>query len=826
MLKDCIEDYILKNGKRTCLFFILVAVAFFIDKLTLGPLAAVQLHDLFETDFPRYKPMGELLFRHGPYFWYPNWPGGAPAYAWHHSPFYILNIAAQFMPLWAVYGVLLIALMSVAGYGMYRFLSEYLSVAGWVSVVGGVYFALSMQLTSLFILYTFSYAFPLYFALSWEFGNSHGNRKDVALSLIILNLIVALSYPVLTLPYFFILEVLLIVLLHPEGENTRLRMLIKTSIVWFGYILVCLPVLYGLYKYVPFSHRTYVYEAPSLVEFLKSIYTGFTGFALTVMALIPLAGAIAISGKSARVRRSLIVLCIVVFLYAVFSSGLNVIFRGTLFEKMDLGHITTVFPIVIVMAVFVAIDTVIRGQKLLRRFLIGELIGAAFAAFAIFITKTIDTQGIQYLILNIGSGVFISLMVITAGDKDRVFSFPKLAKNPAVTLVFSCVAVAAIFYFGPKKLAMADLISIAPILIITIWAFFLFCEKLHTTPNAAVLKLNWILIAAIAVVLFFQVRFTRFFGEESVPYISIFPNIDVLETIKQENNYNPFRVASLDHTAIPWVQSHGFETPDGRGPLFNKYYREFFKVVINPQLSDKGFLPYFESNWYNLFISNFTSNTLFSPYCFLNIRYIVARGVSSNAPAGVLDLVYTGSSIGEHSGISGKLMKYYSKPIAVVRLNTAFDRFYLVKNISTHASDKAVYDTLVATEGVYLLNTVYLSGTDIHSSLTVDGEQFKKNKITLDSYAPDEIRLNLELATPAAIVASNNYAPNWRAYVNGVETKVHRANIAFQSVIIENPGQYSVVLRYEDKILRLLHIFIPLGIVVYSWAVMIRRRNP
>ncbi|MBF0553322.1 MAG: hypothetical protein HQK96_02050 [Nitrospirae bacterium] len=821
MFKERIEEHILKNGKRTVLFFIMLAVVFFIDKLTLGPLAAVQLHDIFETDFPRYKPMGELLFKHGPYLWYPNWPGGAPAYAWHHSPFYILNIAAQVLPLWAVYGCLSIALMSVAGYGMYRFLSGYLNAAGWVSVVGGVYFALNIQLTGLIVLYTFSYAFPLYFVWGWDFHKRQEDKRGfLILKLIIINLFVALSYPVLTLPYFFIMEVLLIVILLPEGENTRLRMLIKTSLVWVGYILVCLPVLYGLYKYVPASHRTYVYEAASLAGFLKNLYSGFVGSSLHTMTLIPLAGAIAISGKSVRVRRALIVMGIGVFLYGMFSSGMNIVFRGTLFEKMDLGHITTVFPLTMTMAAFVGIDTVIKDRKLIRRFLIGAAAGAACAVFSLFITGTIETQGIQYLILNIGSGVFISLMILTAADKEA-FSLHKWAKNPAAVFIVSCAAIAAVFYFSPRKAAPVDLVSIAPVLVVSMWAFFWSCNKL-SSAIAEKGQLTALLIMVIGFVIFFQVRFTRLFGEECVPYISIFPNIDVLRTIKHENSLNPFRVASFDSTTIPLIQSQGLETPDSRGPLFNKYYREFFKVVIYPQLSDPGFLAYFETNWYNLFISNFTPNTLFYPYAFLNIRYVVSRGIPSKALNNPIDLVYAGNSIEEHHGIIGSLMKLYSKPIAIVRFKDAFDRCYLVKNIKTLDSDKAVYDTLVRTEGAELFNTVYFSGKDAPSFLPedIDAGQFKKNQITPEHYTPDEISLKLELATPAAVVVSNNYAPNWRAYVDGRDTKVFRANLAFQSIVIKDAGHHSVVFKYEDRAQKFTLIFIPIGMLVFNYFII------
>lgn len=823
MFKEYIEEHILRDRKRTALFFILAAAVFFIDKLTLGPLAAVQLHDVFDTDFLRYKPMGELLFKHGLYFWYPNWPGGAPAYAGQHSPFYILNVAAHIFPLWVVYSGLLIAMMSAAGYGMYRFLSGYLKAAGWVAAAGGVYFAINIQLTNLFVLYTFSYAFPLYFAWAADFTHDAG-RGSTILKLIGLNLFVALSYPVLTLPYFFILEVLVILLLHPEGQDTRLRMLMKTSLVWFGYVLVCLPVLYSLYKYIPFAHRSYVYEAVSAAGFLSNIHHGFTGSSLTTMTLIPIAGAIAISNKSARVRRGLIVIAIVVFLYAMFSSGMKVIFRGTLLEKMDLGHINMLFPIVMTITAFMAIDTVIKDRELSRRFLIGEAAGAAYAVFAIFKTAAIETQGTQMLILNIISGVFISFMILTAEDKDAV-AFPKLLKTPAAVFIFSSAAVAAVLYFSPRKIGNVDLVSIAPVLVVSMWVFFWLCQKMSNAQKNR--RLTGLLIITLGAILFFQVRFTRFFGEESVPYISILPELSILEKLRTQDQNNttsgPFRIASLYIPYIPVVQTKGFETPDGRGPLFNKYYREFIGILRDPELANFIVRYNFETNRYNLFISDGNEGFSYYPLTFLNIRYFtLTKNIfrSNNN----FEEIYNGTTTDDYTGILKGIVKLYSKPLSVVKCNAAFDRWYLVKKTSIRKSDADVRDEILRSEGEDLLSTVYYSEPDMPTEL--NGALSTGDKIIAKHYSPDEIRLDIDVTSPAVLVVSNNYDPNWRAYINGVEKKIHRANLAFQSVLVETTGHNSVVFRYEDKQLLLLHIFIPIGIFVYSYALLLKRRQP
>ncbi|MBF0457214.1 MAG: hypothetical protein HQK99_04895 [Nitrospirae bacterium] len=836
MFKEYIEEYILKNGKRTTLFFIFVAVVFFIDKLVMGPLAAVQFRDIIATDMPRYKPMGEMLFKHGLFFWYPGWLGGIPAYAWQHSPLYILNVVSQLLPLWAVYCGMVIVTMSVAGYGMYRFLSGYLTVAGWISVVGGVSFALGMVSTDLFFLYVFSYAFPLYFAWSWDLGKGSAGSNGRIMKLIIINLIVALSYPVLTLPYFFILEVIVIALLPPEGKNTRLGMLIKTSLVWLGYIMVCLPVLYALYKYVPFSNRTYQhrympfsngayeYALALLSGFWRSIHVLFAERSLQTMTLIPLAGAVAIMGKSARVRRGLMVIAIVLFLFAVFASGVSVIYMDTIFEKMDLMHIDVIVPIAMAMTAFIAIDTVIKDRRLVKRFLIGAFAGAGYAVFAVFIATTVRTRGIQTFSANIVSGVFIAFMILTAGDKEAV-SFPKWAKNPAVVFLFCCTVIAAAFYSTPG-ISNVGLVAMAPVLVFLTLDFIWFCKKLLSKSFIQKKgQLIGLLIIMIGSIVFFQVRFIRLNWEEGISYISLFPEVSILDKLRAEEvsePRRPFRVASIAYYTS-MVQSKGFETPDGYGALINKYYCDFFGILVSPE--QESFVAGMNSK-----VSFPNDRAVFYSYMlgFLNIRYFVTvDDISGLKPNGNFELFYAGTTTGDYNGIWKKVLNlnYAPRPINVIRYNAAFDRWYIVKKTSVMKSDEDIASAIRKSMGKSLLDTVYYSEANVHIPIALNGELSAKDKITAKYYSPDEIRLDIEVTSPAVLVVSNSYDPNWRAYVNGIEKKIHKADIAFQSVFLENPGQNSVVLRYEDKILLLLHIFIPLGIFIYSYALLIKRKN-
>ncbi len=74
-------------------------------------------------------------------------------------------------------------------------------------------------------------------------------------------------------------------------------------------------------------------------------------------------------------------------------------------------------------------------------------------------------------------------------------------------------------------------------------------------------------------------------------------------------------------------------------------------------------------------------------------------------------------------------------------------------------------------------------------------KQQMKGNVTVISYKPNKSILNYETDQDAFLYVSDTYYPGWRAYVDGKETKIYRANLAFRA--IEAPkGRHIVVFKY------------------------------
>ena len=58
------------------------------------------------------------------------------------------------------------------------------------------------------------------------------------------------------------------------------------------------------------------------------------------------------------------------------------------------------------------------------------------------------------------------------------------------------------------------------------------------------------------------------------------------------------------------------------------------------------------------------------------------------------------------------------------------------------------------------------------------------------------------------------YDPKWKAFVNGQETKIIRANHAFQGILLPVSGTNRIEVIYSDPVLRWTFLAIPFGILM------------
>jgi hypothetical protein len=102
---------------------------------------------------------------------------------------------------------------------------------------------------------------------------------------------------------------------------------------------------------------------------------------------------------------------------------------------------------------------------------------------------------------------------------------------------------------------------------------------------------------------------------------------------------------------------------------------------------------------------------------------------------------------------------------------------------------------------------------------TRNPKSFKRlpSEVEFVSEKNNELYLRVRTGEIAMLVLSDTYYPGWKAFVNGREEKIYRADYSFRAISL-NPGEYRVRFIYNPvsfKIGALISLFALVGIIVY-----------
>lgn len=155
-------------------------------------------------------------------------------------------------------------------------------------------------------------------------------------------------------------------------------------------------------------------------------------------------------------------------------------------------------------------------------------------------------------------------------------------------------------------------------------------------------------------------------------------------------------------------------------------------------------------------------------YSFLNAKYLITQ---------------KGASPGE-----GYLLAFDGDPRVDIYRTTAFPRAFIV------------YRSQVVVDHESAWAAIQAPGFDPAKALVVEGGKAlegdaSEGRAVITSYSLNEIGLEVEAAKEGYLVLSEVYYPGWRAYVDGTEEPLLRANYAFRAVYLE-PGSHEVRLAF------------------------------
>ena len=745
------------------LLFFLFALAFNFD-LFLGPYAILRIHDTFDSGFFEFFIRGGLFLKYGLFGWDPHYAGGMPSFANQFPPYYPLALISTVLPPWLIYALMCLGLMTLAGYGMYRMLAGFFQVPRPIAVFGGAVFAVN---ATFFVVHDlFIYVFPIFFVWSTELALLRLSLVPRALRVFGLVGLALLSYPVISLPYFPIFHLALVVAYGRQLPNFK-GLFLGTIMVWTGYVLLFAPIIYTLYEYVPFAQRTYDCDYRGLLDALVTFGAWFRhDFLYQPGALVILCG-LPLLRPSRHLWLAVALAVIFSTVSAFFYSQFHCLLSDSFLMRMDLAHFNFVVP---------ACSTLVAAL-ILEELLFAPIFIPRLAVAAIILALT-------WRFYRPETGVVVLVMGFSLVAWMRMKDSPGTPRGSVHLKAMLALAVFA------GSLAAYGMLG-----------------KQRDDG---------------------QPKFIN-----NVPYARIYGNHPELARLSRERDAEVFRVGSVDvHPSV--AQSYGLETVDQRGPLSNKYYKQFIKAVILPQLiKDPEDENWFDTYWYDIYLTARSQRKPASQpnpprtaaswnlplLLMLNVKYLI-----TNKPIEGLEAFADLSQKAPGEGIPFKFLKgsrinrEFAFPLIIYRFREPFTRGYLAKKPVVLADRGEVLRQLTQQTLADLKEKVFFAAADLPSpawSGAATPTQGVAETLRLVEYSPDRLVFAGAVDSPSFLVVTNNYDPHWRAEVNHQPAPVYRANHAFQAVFIKEAGPFRVVLEFHDALVWWFHLATLLGLGLF-----------
>jgi hypothetical protein len=753
--------------------FLALALILAFDLVLLGPYAVVHFHDSFDVEFLNWVARGRILREWGLTAWYPDFCGGMPAFAGHHPPYALPVLAAAYLPLWAVYALGRVLCLAMAGQGMHRLLGGHFRAGEPVASVGAALFVLG--LTSFGVYLPFHFAFPLVFLWFLDLADGRGSLLSRMAKVLAFALLSWWAYPVLTAPYVPALHLAMVLAFGREKGRTGRRVL-AVVLAWTGYALLFAPLLFALTDYLPFIQRGYAYRfdgwLPALVSTLKdAAATLREDQPALALFLFGLPGLFARDRAWAvRLRLALALVLAPALMAALSHSPFMALAAGTLLAKADLGNVLRLLQFTVPLYAVLALAAR-RAAPASRR----EWVEAGLAVGACGLMAPAYEVMLHALALSAG------LAALALARQDLALQG---ARTPGP---------------GAGKPATA------------------------AQPG----RRQTLALAGLGLALAGAVLFNRqilLIKHSHVPYHRGYGGHPELAELAARERGRPARVLCVDlHPSV--AQQAGFEVVEGKGVLFNKYFKQVFKGLVRPQLSDPKAERTFDGQWYQLFATRVDIHRNyfleFNPGAprrasefnldlarLMNVKYVLAARPVEGLEAASLSVLQSNGT-----GLPGGVLKgtavdrFERLPLWIYRLRDPLERGFLARP-RVLASREGVLTALERAARPELASRALLAAEDVPPGLFPDPEPESggadPGQVRCTAYAPDRLAFAGQARGPALLVVTNNFDPRWSARVNGKPAPVLRADHAFQAVPVPD-GPFTVELSYAFPLVWDLH---------------------
>lgn len=261
-----------------------------------------------------------------------------------------------------------------------------------------------------------------------------------------------------------------------------------------------------------------------------------------------------------------------------------------------------------------------------------------------------------------------------------------------------------------------------------------------------------------------------------------------------------FRTEYYGTAGVPmniW-EAYGLESASGYTSIYPKRYGEFVGIVNDDKINSHP----------GRFVHIFRPQ---SPlFDLLNIKYVLLN--FSDCPDG------NGNNIVCQVVSADKFKQVLLKDnMAIYENSEVLPRFFFPTDYGVSTSDSDLADSLsdhaFNPRQLVLLEQDPLLPHPLGRG-TIDIVEYSSTSITLD-YTSDASSL---------LYIGNTYDPGWTAQIDGIDVPIYRANYSFSAVPV-SPGDHTLTLTYTPPYLREGVWLSLLGLLLYLFQVIIKRRS-
>lgn len=419
-----------------------------------------------------------------------------------------------------------------------------------------------------------------------------------------------------------------------------------------------------------------------------------------------------------------------------------------------------------VLACYVAI----RKKSITLFFLLAALVSLLMASDTLF-QWIFQIVPIPVLSTSIPSRIIVlfsfSVACLAAFGLDNLLTLIKEKKLkrilvPIVIFLIGFLVIFALLYvvkiMPPERVAIAKRNFILP------FAFFVFfasgCLAYYYQKKILPLFIAGVLL----MVTFDSLRFAQKWMPFD-PSSLVFAKVPIIDGIK--THIGSGRI--FGNTGAHLDTYYGFPTVEGYDPLYIKRYGEFIRAANNGTFQEAE-------------------------------RSVVQLPRRAEYVDRVLDLL--GVSLILHP--KGDTHQSWAYPVwdKADRYNLVFQdsKFELYKNNKALPRTALFYDYIVIPDGRKILSTFYSKGFDFRNIVILEkdvqlAEKSGTGSASLVEYTPNKVQVKVKTTIPALLFLSDNFYPGWKAYVNGKETPIYRADYTFRAVQVPQ-GNSSVEFRF------------------------------